>query len=62
MGLMARVLESHGIPTMTLAVDRDVAEAVKPPRAAYYHGKLGAVAGLPNAPEYQRRVLDEALR
>lgn len=62
MGLLARVLESEGIPTMTLAVDREVADAVKAPRTAFYKGQLGAVAGLPNAAEYQRRVLDEALR
>lgn len=62
MGLLARVLESAGIPTMTLAVDRVVADAVKAPRTAFYKGQLGAVAGLPNAAEFQRRVLDEALR
>ena len=47
---------------MTLAVDRDVIESVRPPRAGYYHGKPGSVAGEPNWPEHQRRVLDEALR
>jgi D-proline reductase (dithiol) PrdB len=62
MGLLARVLESEGIPTMTLAVDREVANNVKAPRTAFYKGQLGAVAGLPDAGEYQRRVLDEALR
>jgi len=35
---------------------------VRPPRGAFYQGKLGAVAGGPNWPEHQRRVLDEALR
>jgi D-proline reductase (dithiol) PrdB len=62
MGLVARVLEASGIPTMTLAVERDIAEWVRAPRTAYYNGKLGAVAGLPDAPEFQRRVLDESLR
>jgi hypothetical protein len=47
---------------MTLAVARDVVEFVRPPRAGVYAGELGSVAGLPNYPEYQRRVLDEALR
>jgi hypothetical protein len=60
--LIARGLEREGIPTMTLAVDKEVVTSVRPPRAAYYDGKLGAVAGLPNWPEHQRRVLDEALR
>ncbi|HYJ85328.1 MAG TPA: glycine/sarcosine/betaine reductase selenoprotein B family protein [Pyrinomonadaceae bacterium] len=60
--LIARALEDDGIPTMTLAVAQDVVQSVRPPRAAYYAGELGSVAGLPNWPEYQRRVLDEALR
>ena len=60
--LIARALEASGIPSMTLAVDQDVIELVRPPRAALYAGELGSVAGLPNWPEHQRRVLDEALR
>jgi D-proline reductase (dithiol) PrdB len=60
--LIARGVELAGIPTMTLAVDKDVVESVRPPRAALYAGKFGSVAGLPNWPEHQRRVLDEALR
>ena len=60
--LIARALEEAEIPTMTLAVDKEVVASVRPPRAALYAGKLGAVAGLPNWPEHQRRVLDEALR
>jgi D-proline reductase (dithiol) PrdB len=62
MSLLARALEDAGIPTMTLAVDKEVVANVRPPRAALYAGKLGSVAGLPNWPEHQRRVLDEALR
>lgn len=60
--LLARALEESGIPTMTLAVDKDVIEDVRPPRGALYKGEMGSVAGLPNFPEHQRRVLDEALR
>lgn len=60
--LVARALEQAGIPSMTLAVVQDVIESVRPPRAALYDGELGSVAGLPNWPEHQRRVLDEALR
>ena len=60
--LVARALELAGIPTMMLAVVRDVVEVVRPPRAAYYNGELGSVAGRPNWPEHQRRILDEALR
>lgn len=60
--LIARAVELLEIPTMTLAVDKEVVESVRPPRAALYAGKFGSVAGLPNWPEHQRRVLDEALR
>jgi len=62
LALAARALEAAGIPTMMLAVERDTVEAVRPPRAAYYRGELGCVAGRPSWPEHQRRILDEALR
>ena len=60
--LVARAIESAGIPTMTLAVVKDVVELVRPPRVALYDGEMGSVAGKPNWPEHQRRILDEALR
>ncbi len=62
MALAARALEMAGIPTMMLTVDREAVETVRPPRAAYYNGAFGSVAGRPKWPEHQRRVLDEALR
>lgn len=61
-GLVARAIEASGIPTMTLAVLKEVVESVRPPRVALYNGELGSVAGKPNFPEHQRRVLDESLR
>ena len=60
--LAARAIEQGGIPTMMLSVDRNVIELVHPPRAGFYRGDFGSVAGKPNWPEHQRRVLDEALR
>jgi D-proline reductase (dithiol) PrdB len=62
MALVARALEIEQIPTMMIAVDRGIVESVRPPRAGYYYGEYGSVAGRPNWPQYQRRVLDEALR
>jgi hypothetical protein len=47
---------------MTLAVVREVVESVRPPRVALYDGEPGTVSGMPNWPEHQRRILDEALR
>jgi len=61
-GLVARALEIAGIPTMMLAVLKDVVENVRPPRVALYDGEIGSVAGKPGWPEHQRRILDEALR
>ncbi len=61
-GLAARAIETAGIPTITLAVDRVAIERVRPPRGGYYQGEFGSVAGKPNWPQHQRRVLDEALR
>ena len=61
-GLIARGLEQEGIPTMMLACEKYVPELVRPPRCGYYHGEFGSVAGRPQWPEHQRRVLDEALR
>jgi D-proline reductase (dithiol) PrdB len=61
-GLVARALELAGVPTMTLAVVKDVVESVRPPRVALHDGEFGAVSGLPGFPEHQRRILDEALR
>ena len=61
-GLVARALELSGVPTMTLAVLKDVVESVRPPRVALYEGELGSVSGLAKFPEHQRRILDEALR
>ena len=60
--LAARAIEQAGIPTMMLSVERKVIEQVHPPRAGFYRGQFGSVAGQPNWPEHQRRVLDEALR
>jgi D-proline reductase (dithiol) PrdB len=62
MGLAARALEAVNVPTMMLSVDREATARVKPPRAAYYKGEFGSVAGLPNFKEHQRRILDESLR
>lgn len=62
LGIIARVVEASGIPTMCLSVDPVMTDRVRPPRTAYYNGELGSVAGLPNWPQYQLRILDESLR
>jgi D-proline reductase (dithiol) PrdB len=62
LGIVARAIEASGIPTMTLSVDPVATDRIRPPRTAYYRGEFGSIAGIPNWPEYQLRILDEALR
>ena len=62
LGVIARVIEQTGIPTMVLSVDREISDRVRAPRSAYYDGEFGSVAGRPNWREYQLRILDESIR
>lgn len=62
LGIVARGLESYGIPTIVISVDRAITDRVRPPRAAYYIGEFGSVAGHPNWHQHQLRILDETLR
>lgn len=62
LGIVAREIESQGIPTMMLAVDTQILDKVRPPRSAFYDGEFGSVAGKPNWKQYQLRILDESLR
>ena len=58
-GLIARELESRGIPTVTLTSAWSITASVKPPRSAFVDFPLGRTAGKPNDPEGQ---LDIAVR
>ncbi|MEO7659255.1 MAG: glycine/sarcosine/betaine reductase selenoprotein B family protein [Pyrinomonadaceae bacterium] len=62
LGIVARAIEQSGIPTVMIAVDTNITERVRPPRTVYYKGEFGSIAGKPNWPEYQLRILDESLR
>jgi D-proline reductase (dithiol) PrdB len=62
LGIVARGIEATGIPTMMISVDPKIIDMTRPPRSAYYNGEFGSVAGKPNFSEYQRRILDEAIR
>ena len=61
MGLVARHLETAGIPTLCMTSARDITRAVNPPRAAFLDFPLGHTTGKPNEPDLQRRILVEAL-
>ena len=62
LGIIARGIEQTGIPTMLISVDPKLTDMVRPPRTAYYAGEFGRVAGQPNWPEHQLRILDESIR
>lgn len=62
LGIVARGIEMAGIPTILISVDPIMIDKIRPPRTVYYTGELGQVAGKPDWPEYQLRILDEALR
>lgn len=62
MGIVARGLEYHGIPSIVISVDPAATDRVRPPRTAYYRGEFGSVAGQPNWKNHQLRILDETLR
>ncbi len=61
MGLVARVIEAAGIPTMLVSTGRDLTELVCPPRSLFVNFPMGNPFGPPNQPDYQRTLLKTAL-
>ena len=60
-GLVARVLEEHGIATVTLTLMKDVAQSVKPPRSIFLRFPFGSPMGKPGDTTNQIKVLKTAL-
>lgn len=60
-GLIAAELERRGIATVALALLREVAEAVRPPRSLLVPFPHGYPLGRPDDAELQHRVLEAAL-
>ena len=60
MSVLARVFEEHGIATVTIAMVREHAEKVKPPRALFVPFFFGFALCKPNDPESQHEVLNAA--
>lgn len=58
---LAHYLEDEGIPTVVVALVREHAEKVRPPRALWVPYPLGRPFGPPNDPTVQTRVLRQAL-
>lgn len=55
-------LEDEGIPTASISLVREHSEVMKPPRALWVPFMLGRPLGAPNAPAFQRSVLQAVLR
>ena len=58
---LAHWFEAAGLPTVAIALIREHAEAMRPPRALWVPFELGRPLGTPNDPAFQRRVLAAAL-
>ena len=58
--MLARVYEEAGLVTTTLALIKEHAERVKPPRALFVPFPFGYSLGRTNDPEFQHRVISAA--
>jgi hypothetical protein len=61
-GLIARVVEEAGIPTLCMTSALDITQAVKAPRGVFVNYPLGHQTGKPNDPENQRAIVRDAMR
>lgn len=61
MGLVCRVVEEAGIPTVCISTGRDLSLQVKPPRTLFVNHPMGNAFGSPHDVETQRAILLEAL-
>ena len=61
MGLIQRAVESVGIPTIGITLQKEVTRKVKPPRAVYLRYPFGHPMGEAFAVRQQRAILLAAL-
>ena len=61
MGLIAREIESQGIPTLSLSNAYSITRSVNPPRAVFFDFPLGQPAGRPHDAKMQDAVIEAAL-
>lgn len=61
MSVLARAIEAEGLSTVTIALLREHAEKVKPPRALFVPFPYGYPLGKADDPEFQHRVIEAAL-
>ncbi len=61
MGLVARVVEAHGIPTVTVSTGRDITALVRPPRSLFVNFPMGNSFGPAGDSAMQTEILRAAL-
>ena len=61
MSVLARVFEEAGLTTVAIALVREHAERVRPPRALWVPFYFGYTMGKPDDPKFQHQVLAAAL-
>ena len=61
MGLVARVVEEFGVPTVTVSTGRDITALVRPPRSLFVNFPMGNSFGMAGNTEMQTKILREAL-
>ena len=62
MGALGHFIEREGVPTAQVSLIREHTAALRPPRALWVPFMLGRPFGAPNAPDFQRRVLEHLLQ
>jgi hypothetical protein len=60
-GLVARVVEEAGIPTVVVSTGRDLTEQVRPPRSLFVNFPMGNPFGRPGDAAMQDRILRDAV-
>jgi hypothetical protein len=60
-GLVQRAIETRGIPTIGITLQKEVTRQVRPPRALYLRYPFGHPMGEPFAVAQQRAILLAAL-
>ncbi len=60
--MLARYLEEEAVPTTQISLIRLNTEKIKPPRALWVPFELGRPLGIPNDPDFQKRVLVATLK
>lgn len=61
MGLIARLLEANGIPTLSMTSALDITRAAWPPRAAFLDFPLGHTAGRPDSAKLNVDIMRDTL-